>query len=37
MACLIDFARERLDFVFGELPHRALQQFLFFGECEVQP
>jgi hypothetical protein len=37
MSGLINLARQRLDFVFGELPHRALQQCLFFGESEVQP
>jgi hypothetical protein len=37
MPGLVNFARERFHFVFSELPHRALQQFLFFGECEVKP
>ncbi len=36
MAGLVNLARKRLHFVLGEFPHRALQQCLLFGECEVQ-
>jgi len=36
MTGLVDLARQRLDFVFGEFPHGALQQLLFFIQLEVQ-
>ncbi len=36
VAGLVEFAGERLYFVLGEFAHRALQQLLLFGECEIQ-
>ncbi len=34
---LVDLARQRFYFAFGEFAHRALQQLLFFAEFEIQP
>ena len=36
LPALIQFARQRLHFAFGEFAHRALQQLLFFAEIEIQ-
>src|SRR5258708_38107959 len=36
ISSLVDLAGQRLYFVFGKLPHRALQELLLFIELEVQ-